>query len=265
MTYCVGLYLDEGLVMLADTRTNAGFDNISCFAKLQQFNVPGERMIAVMTAGNLAISQAVVNLIQDGLPDPETGDIETIYTVPTMFRAAALVGEAVRRVHRTHGKAMLKQNVSFDVSILLGGQLAGRTMRLFNIYAAGNFIEATGDTPFLQVGEPKYGKPILDRAVTSATSLAEGVKLALISMDSTLRSNLSVGMPLDVLVYRNDSIDGISTHRITEHDPYFAMIRERWAAALAAAVHDSGSPEWLDGERLAAPDGKPWPKAVGSS
>lgn len=251
MTYCVGLYLDEGLVMLADTRTNAGFDNISCFAKLQQFNVPGERMIALMTAGNLAISQAVVNLIQDGLPDPETGDVETIYTVPTMFRAAALIGEAVRRVHRTHGKAMREQNVSFDVSILLGGQLAGRTMRLFNIYAAGNFIEATSDTPFLQVGEHKYGKPILDRALTSATSLAEGVKLALISMDSTLRSNLSVGMPLDVLVYRNDSIDGLSTHRITEQDPYFAMVRERWAAALTAALQDIGPPEWLAGAPVA--------------
>ncbi|MDQ3205088.1 MAG: peptidase [Pseudomonadota bacterium] len=247
MTYCVGLFLDEGLVMLADTRTNAGFDNISSFAKLQQFNVPGERMIAIMTAGNLAVSQAVVNLIQDGLKDPETGTVETIYTVSTMFRAAALIGQAVRQVNRTDGEAMREQNVTFDVSILLGGQLAGRTMRLFQIYSAGNFIEATGDTPFLQVGEHKYGKPILDRAVTSSTSLVEGVKLALISMDSTLRSNLSVGLPLDMLVYRNDTIDDITTQRITEDDPYFGMIRARWSAALAAAHGDIDDPAWLDG------------------
>lgn len=245
MTYCVGLFLDEGLVMLADTRTNAGFDNISSFAKLQHFNVPGERMIAAMTAGNLAVTQAVMNLIQDGLADPETGVVETIYTVPTMFRAASLVGEAIRSVHRTHAKAMREQSVGFDVSILLGGQLLGRTMRLFQIYAAGNFIEATGDTPFLQVGEHKYGKPILDRAVTSATALDEGVKLALISMEMTLRSNLSVGMPLDVLVYRNDSIDGTTTHRITEQDPYFAMIRQRWSAALAQAHRGIDPPGWL--------------------
>jgi putative proteasome-type protease len=209
VTYCVGLFLDQGLVMLADTRTNAGLDNISCFAKLQHFHRPGERMIATMTAGNLAVSQAVINLIQEGLPQPETGVQETIYSVPSMFGAAALVSQAVRQVHQVHGKAMQEQDVPFDVSILLGGQVADRTMRLFQIYAAGNFIEATGDTPFLQVGEHKYGKPILDRAVSSATSLTDGVKLALISMDSTLRSNLSVGMPLDLLVYRKDSIDGV--------------------------------------------------------
>ncbi|MGA9421551.1 MAG: peptidase, partial [Rhodanobacteraceae bacterium] len=184
MTYCVGLFLDRGLVMLADTRTNAGFDNISCFSKLNTFCRPGERMIATMSAGNLAVSQAVINRIQDGLPDPETGEVETIYNVPTMFRAAELVGEGVRRVYDTHGKAMREQNVTFDVSIMLGGQIAGRTMRLFHVYAAGNFIEATGDTPFLQIGEHKYGKPILDRAVTSNMPLVEGVKLALISMDS---------------------------------------------------------------------------------
>ncbi len=231
--------------MLADTRTNAGFDNISCFSKLNTFLRKGERMIATMSAGNLAISQAVINRIQDGLPDPETGEIETIYTVPTMFRAAALVGEGVRRVYSTHGIAMREQNVSFDVSIMLGGQIAGRTMRLFHIYAAGNFIEATGDTPFLQIGEHKYGKPILDRAVTSGMPLSDGVKLALISMDSTLRSNLSVGLPLDLLTYRNDSIDDVETHRITEDDAYFKMVRERWSSALYDAQRAIPVPEWL--------------------
>jgi len=241
----VGLFLDEGLVMLADTRTNAGLDNISTFTKLQQFHRPGERMIATMTAGNLAVSQAVINLVQDGLPHPETGKLETIYTVPTMFAAAGLVSAAVRKVYETHGEAMKAQNVAFDVSILLGGQIANRTMRLFEIYAAGNFIEATRDTPFLQIGEHKYGKPILDRAVTSTTALTDGVKLALISMDSTLRSNLSVGMPLDLLVYRNNSIDGVETHRLEEGDPYFRMIRERWSAALSAAHKAIPAPDWL--------------------
>lgn len=245
MTYCVGMLLDEGLVMLGDTRTNAGFDNISCFSKLQKFHVPGERMMATLTAGNLAITQAVINLVQDGLPDPETGEVETIYTVPTMFRAAALVGEAVRRVHNTHGEAMKQQGVAFDASILLGGQIAGRTLRLFHVYAAGNFIEATADTPYLQVGEHKYGKPMLDRAVRRDTSLVEGVKLALISMDSTLRSNLSVGMPLDALVYRRDSIDDIVEQRIDEDDAYFRELRERWSEALGAAHRGIPAPEWL--------------------
>ena len=245
MTYCVGLLLDEGLVMLADTRTNAGFDNISCFSKLQTFRVPGERLVVAMTAGNLAVSQAVINLIQEGLTDPETGEVETILSVPSMFRAASLVANAVRRVHRTHGESMRSQDVSFDVSILLGGQIAGRTLRLFHVYAAGNFIEATRDTPYLQIGEHKYGKPILDRAVTHRTSLIEGMKLALISMDSTLRSNLSVGMPLDLLVYRADTIDGVVQQRMHEGDGYFSMIRERWSAALDEAHQKIPAPDWL--------------------
>lgn len=232
MTYCVGLLLDQGLVMLADTRTNGGMDNISTFAKLHVFSTPGERQIAAMTAGNLAVSQAVVNLIQDGLPDPETGALRTIYNVPGMFAAASLVGEAVRWVFDTHGKAMQAQNVPFDVSILLGGQVSGRAQRLFEVYAAGNFIEATADTPFLQAGEHKYGKPILDRAVNPATSLTEGVKLALISMDSTLRSNLGVGMPLDLLVFTRDRIDGGMMRRIDEGNAYFREVRERWSRAL---------------------------------
>jgi len=234
--------------MLADTRTNAGVDNISTFAKLQTFHRAGDRMIALMTAGNLAISQAVVNLIQDGVKSSETGEVETIFTVKSMFAAAALVGEAIRRVHHAHGEGMREQGVQFDISILLGGQLAGRTMRLFNIYAAGNCIEATRDTPFLQIGEHKYGKPILDRSITSETSLSDGIKLALISMDSTLRSNLSVGLPLDLLVYWNDNIDGSQSYRITESDPYFKMIRERWSVALRNAQHDIPPPDWFRGE-----------------
>lgn len=244
MTYCVGLLLDKGLVMLADTRTNGGVDNISTFAKLHVFNTPGEREIATMTSGNLAITQAVMNLIEDGLPDPDTGQMRTIYTVPGMFAAASLVGEAVNWVYRKYAKAMSEQNVSFDVSILLGGQVAGRTQRLFQIYAAGNFVEATRDTPFLQIGEHKYGKPILDRSVCSETSLTDGIKLTLISMDSTLRSNLSVGMPLDLLVHRRDQFDGALVRRINEDDEYFRQIRQRWSQALDDAHRAIDPPDW---------------------
>lgn len=244
MTYCVGLLLDEGLVMLADTRTNAGVDNISTFTKLHVFSQPGERMIAAMTAGNLAVSQAVMNLLQEGITDPESGTTETITTVPTMFRAASLVGEAVRHVHRVHGKAMAEHGVAFDVSILLGGQIAGRTMRLFQVYAAGNFVEATVDTPFLQVGEHKYGKPILDRAVTVDTPLVDAVKLALISMDSTLRSNLTVGMPLDLLVHGRDSDQPPKVRRIDEDDAYFRSLRQHWSDAISAAHRSIPAPAW---------------------
>jgi putative proteasome-type protease len=205
-------------------------------------------MIAVMTAGSLALSQAVVNLIQDGLPDPESGRSETILTVPTMFRAAALIGEAIRRVHRIHDAAMRDKNVSFDVSILLGGQIEGRTMRLFQIYDAGNFIEATRDTPFLQIGDHKYGKPILDRAVSMQTSIIDGVKLALISMDLTLRSNLGVGLPLDLITYRNSAVDSAQRHRITEEDAYFRMLRQRWSEALQKAHREMPPPDWLNVE-----------------
>jgi putative proteasome-type protease len=244
VTYCVGLYLEEGLVMLADTRTNGGMDNIACFGKLHVFHQPGERMIAVSTAGNLAVSQAVVNLIQDGLPHPDSGELQTIRDVPTMFEAASLVGQAVRRVFKSHGEGMQEQAVPFDVSVLLGGQIAGRTLRLFQVYAAGNFVEATVDTPYLQIGEHKYGRPILDRAVRPGTPLTDGVKLALISMDSTLRCNLSVGAPLDLLVFRKDRLDRVFTRRIEDHDPYFASIRDRWSEALNQAHRSIDSPDW---------------------
>jgi putative proteasome-type protease len=242
MTYCVGLYLKDGLVMLSDTRTNAGVDNISVFSKMHVFSVPEERYLVLLTAGNLAVTQAVVNLMHEGIETD--GRTETLHTVPTMFRAAQLVGEAVRRVFRSDGDALQAQNVQFEVSILLGGQLKGRAMRLFQIYSAGNFIEATPDTPFLQIGEHKYGKPILDRAVQYDTDLYDGVKLVLISMDSTLRSNLTVGLPIDLIVYRRDRLVPELRRRITESDDYFRMIRERWSEALREAHRAMPRPDW---------------------
>jgi putative proteasome-type protease len=243
MTYCVGLYLKDGLVMLSDTRTNAGVDNISIFSKMHIYEITGERFMTVMTAGNLAVTQAVVNMLHEGI---DTGErIETLYTVPSMFRAAQLVGEAVRRVYRTDGPTLEAQNVKFDVSLLLGGQLKGRGMRLFQIYAAGNFIEATPDTPFLQIGETKYGKPILDRVLQYETDPRDGVKLVLVSMDSTLRSNLTVGMPIDLMVYRRDAMRAEIRRRITDNDPYFRMISEGWSEALRNAYRAIPRPDWM--------------------
>ena len=243
MTYCVGLYLKDGLVMLSDTRTNAGVDNISIFSKMHLYEIAGERFMTVMTAGNLATTQAVVNMLHEGI---DTGErIETLYTVPSMFRAAQLVGEAVRRVYRTDGPTLEAQNIKFDVSLLLGGQLKNRGMRLFQIYAAGNFIEATPDTPFLQIGETKYGKPILDRVLRYETDPRDGVKLVLVSMDSTLRSNLTVGMPIDLMVYRRDAMRAEIRRRITDVDPYFRMISEGWSEALRNAYRAIPRPEWM--------------------
>ena len=242
MTYCIGLFLNDGLVLISDTRTNAGVDNISVFSKMHIVETPGERFIGLLTSGNLAVTQAVLNLLNEGV-EIENGP-ETLYTVPSMFRAAQLVGEAIRRVFRADAEVLKAQSIPFDVSFLLAGQLKGRNMRLFQIYAAGNYIEATPDTPFLQIGEHKYGKPILDRVVKYDTPLYDGVKLVLISMDSTLRSNLTVGMPIDLCVYRRDTLKVELKRRITEDDEYFRMIRERWSESLREAYRAIPRPNW---------------------
>ena len=242
MTYCVGLYLKDGLVLLSDTRTNAGVDNVSVFSKTHVLEVPGERVMALLSSGNLGISQAVLNLLAEGIETD--GRLETLATATTMFRAAQLVGEAVRRVWRTDGPALQAQSVPFEISMLLGGQIKDRGMRLYQIYPAGNFIEATADTPFLQIGEHKYGKPILDRALTYEMDLYDGVKLVLVSMDSTLRSNLSVGLPIDLAVYRRDTLALELRRRLTEEDDYFRMIREHWSKALRDAYKAIPRPDW---------------------
>jgi putative proteasome-type protease len=243
MTYCVGLYLSDGLVLLSDSRSNAGVDNIASFSKMHVFETAGERMLCVMTAGNLAASQSIVNLVKEGIPGPE-GEVETLFGVGTMFRAAQLVGDAVRAVYRSDAPALEAQHVPFEVSLLLAGQIRGGEHRVFQIYSAGNFIEATLDTPFLQIGEHKYGKPILDRAARFDTELYDGVKLALVSMDSTIRSNLTVGLPIDLLVYRRDTYKVELKRRITEEDEYFRMIRERWSVALRDAYRAIPRPDW---------------------
>jgi putative proteasome-type protease len=235
MTYCCGILVREGLVMFADTRTNAGVDNIATFRKLHVFTDPGKRIMAIACAGNLSISQSVVSILGEGYDDAETGERETLMNARTMFQAAQRVGHIVRTIHATEGKALEASDVTFDVSFLLGGQIAGERMRLFMIYAAGNFIECTTDTPYLQIGEHKYGKPVLDRAISYGMDLYDALKVGLVSIDSTMRSNLSVGMPIDLLVVRRDACDAELTYRIEPGEPYFADLRERWSAALRAA------------------------------
>lgn len=246
MTYCVGILVREGLVMIADTRTNAGVDNIAIFRKLHLFEVPGERMITLATAGNLSISQSVLSLLSEGMEDPQTGELETLFTVPTMVKASRLVGRAIRQVYAADGADMEMRNMSFDVTLLLGGQILGGDMRLFQIYAAGNAIEATDDTPFLQIGEPKYGKPILDRAIAHDTAIVEALKLGLISMDSTLKSNLGVGLPIDIVVAKRDALRAGIRYRIEEDEPYFRDLRDRWSSALRAAHQAIPRPPYAD-------------------
>jgi len=234
MTYCVGLLLKDGLVMISDTRTNAGVDNVASFRKLHIVEEPGERVIAIASSGNLSITQSIISLLTEGLINPETEQLETLATAPTMFQAAQLVGRAVREIYRVDGVSMEQHNARFDVALLLGGQIKGRRLRLFMVYSAGNFIEATPDTPFLQIGEHKYGKPILDRAVRYTTDLYDALKVGLISVDSTMRSNLAVGLPLDLMVLRRDAFQTELTYRVEQGDAYFEDLRQRWSEALRA-------------------------------
>jgi putative proteasome-type protease len=235
MTYCAGILVEQGLVMVADTRTNAGLDNISTYRKLNVVSVPGERVLALASAGNLSVSQSVVSLLREGVENPTTGEVETLDQAPTMFRAAQLVGRAIRHVRGSDAKGLEEAKLPFDVSFLFGGQIRGGPMRLYMIYAAGNFIECGQDAPFLQIGEHKYGKPILDRAVVYNTEIYDALKIGLISMDSTMRSNLAVGLPIDIAVIRRDVLQPEVLRRIEAGEPYFHDLRERWSAALRAA------------------------------
>ncbi len=235
MTYCCGILVRDGLVMIADTRTNAGLDNISVFRKLHIFGEPGQRLLALASTGNLSFSQSVISTLIEGWDNPQTGERETLLNSPTMFQAAQRIGRAIRDVHAREAKALEAADVPFDVAFLFGGQIKDDRLRLFMIYAAGNFIECTTDTPYLQIGEHKYGKPILDRAITHGIDLYDALKIGLISMDSTMRSNLGVGMPIDVLVMRRDTCAAELAYRIEPGEPYFHDLRERWSAALRAA------------------------------
>ena len=235
MTYCVGLCLDKGLVFMSDTRTNAGVDNISKYRKMFTWNVPGERTFVLLTAGNLATTQAVVSMLEERTKAPEERN-PSILEVPSMFQAARLIGKTLREVIKESAPATGPDAESpFRATLILGGQIAGSEQRLFMIYPEGNFVEASKETPFFQIGETKYGRPILVRAHDPAMSFAEAVKLLMVSFDSTLKANLSVGLPLDLLLYETDSLDILKKTRIEEDDPYYNLISDNWSEALKTA------------------------------
>ena len=246
MTYCVGILVAAGLVMIGDTRTNAGIDNIATFRKLHLFEVPGERVIGVATSGNLSIMQSVLSLLDEGVLNPETGLTETLLNVPTMTAAAHLIGRAMRKVYELDGPALEEHGLHFDIKVLLGGQIGHQPIRLFHLYSEGNSIEATPDTPYLQIGEPKYGKPILDRAISHEVAVRDALKIGLISMDSTLQSNLSVGLPIDILVIRPGDLKAAVFHRITDQDGYFRDLCDRWSTALRAAHQSIPHPPYAE-------------------
>ena len=233
MTYCVGLLLNEGMVLLSDTRTNAGLDNISTYRKMFTFEEPGERVIVIMTAGSLSVTQTTIAQLREAIEDREAAPETSIMLAPTLLKVAEIVGATLLDVSVAIGEKMTRMDSKAPTATLLvGGQRKGGRTRLFLIYPEGNFIEATEDTPYLQVGEHKYGKPILDRVVHRDTSLAEGRRAALLSMDSTLRSNLSVGMPLDLVTMRRDEFRISTRERIEAGDPTFNAMSEAWSRAL---------------------------------
>ncbi len=232
MTYCVGLTLDRGIVMMSDTRTNAGVDNISVFKKMVNWEVPGERVISMMTSGNLATTQALVSILDERTKAPGERN-PTLLDAPSMFQVATLVGKTLREIIGKTNKP--GQSDGFRATLILGGQIAGSMPRLFKIYPEGNFIEAGDDTPFFQTGETKYGRPIIVRAYDPAMTFEEAIKLLLVSFDSTIKANLSVGLPIDVTVYEKDSLRVTQAFRITQEDEYFNVISNGWGNALKVA------------------------------
>ncbi len=237
MTYCVGMVLEKGLVLMSDTRTNSGVDNISVFRKMFTWQVPGERIITIMTAGNLASTQAVVSLMEERTKQPDQRD-NILLESPTMFQVATEIGKLLRTTIAERQEANgVRGKGRFTASIIVAGQIAGMEPRLFMVYPEGNFIEASRDTPFFQIGETKYGRPIIIRGYDREMSLEDGVKLLMVSFDSTLKANLSVGLPLDLQVIERDTYQASHEHRIDHTDDYFQAISSSWGDALKDAFH----------------------------
>ena len=249
MTYCCAIKINAGMVFLSDSRTNAGVDSISTFRKMLVYERPGDRFMVMLSAGNLSITQSVREILQDeSVEHLETGDPVTIWNARSMFDAARVLGSAVRRVEERDGPALRQAGLDFNVSLIFGGQIAGEGMRLFLVYSAGNFIEATAETPYFQIGESKYGKPVLDRVITTTTPLDEAAKCALVSMDSTIKSNLSVGLPLDLVVYQAGALQSDRVICIDHDNPYFQMLHNSWGERLRQVFDSIEDPQWNGGK-----------------
>jgi len=244
LTYCVSLKVAAGMVFASDSRTNAGFDQISTFRKMMVYERPGDRVMVLLSSGNLSISQSVRELLQAQRFAVDGNEPSTIWQASSMFDAARILGHTVRRVNDQDGPALRAAGIDFSCTLIFGGQIKGEAMRLFLVYSTGNFIEATPETCYFQIGEAKYGKPVLDRMLAPTTSLADATKCALVSIDSTLKSNLSVGLPIDLAVYKADTLRCDDLVCIDESNPYFAMIRGSWGERLRAAFESIDNPDW---------------------
>jgi putative proteasome-type protease len=247
VTYCVGVLLNDGIVLASDSRTNAGVDNFATFCKMTVFERANDRVLVLLSSGNLAGTQAVISVLK------QRGDIKdgtpNLWNARTMFDVAVIVSDAVREIERRDAPYLENGAVSFNASFIVGGQLKGEPPRLFRIYAEGNFIEAGADTPFLQTGEAKYGKPILDRVITPATALSDATKSVLVSFDSTMRSNLSVGMPIDLVCYERDSLEVRMRRRFERSDPYFTALSAAWREGVRQVFRELPDFAWSDSDR----------------
>ena len=244
MTYCLGMLLEQGLIMMADTRTNAGVDNFSSYRKLHAFSDGPDHQIFIATAGNLSVSQTVLSLLREGIPTDDELN-RTLADATSMFRAAQLVGEALQTANHTVGEALAAINIGGSSTLLVGGRIGGDAPSLFLVYEAGNFIECQKEVPFFQIGETKYGRPILDRVVRAGTSLAEAVKIAFLSFDSCIRSNLGVARPIDLMVMPRDPAKPILTRRIENNDAYFNDLSNRWSELLHDATRSIPEPPFM--------------------
>jgi putative proteasome-type protease len=241
MTYCVALKLNAGLVFASDSRTHAGVDQISLFRKMRTFVNNGDRAIVILSSGNLSLTQSAINLLEQRGRHQE---MRNIWNAESLFDVAGLVGECLREVRDRDGPFLAQSNVDMGANFILGGQVRGESPRLFLIYAEGNFIEATEETPFFQIGETKYGKPIIDRVIRPETPLMDAIKCVLVSFDSTMRSNISVGLPIDLACYSRDSFSLDRQHHITQDDPYFSQISQRWSEGLRGVFASLPNPDW---------------------
>ena len=242
MTYCVGTMLDAGMVFASDSRTNAGVDHVSSYRKMHHFVAEGERVIVILTSGNLSVTQSTISLLDHNARNPGTS--KTVMNATSMYEVAELIGGALRAVRERDGAYLQQSNVDGGASFIVGGQIRGEPQRLFNIYTEGNFIEATRDTPYFQIGESKYGKPVIDRVINPATGLLDATKCVLVSFDSTMRSNISVGMPIDLLIYNRNSLRVGFQRHIEESDEYFSMIHKQWGEGLRRVFTQLPNPDW---------------------
>jgi putative proteasome-type protease len=242
MTYCVAMSLEAGMIFAADSRTNAGVDQIGRFSKLRVFVREGDRVVVTLSSGNLSMTQSALNILEQRT---RSGDSQMqMWNAPSMFDIARLVGDALREVKMRDGPYLLQNNIDSHATFIVGGQVRGEPPRLFEVYSEGNFIEATADTCYFQIGESKYGKPVIDRVITRGTSLQEATKCTIVSFDSTMRSNISVGLPIDLAVYETDGLRLKLQKRIEESDPYFQMIHTQWGEGLRRVFAELANPEW---------------------